>query len=196
MSLARTCPAYQWEKSLRELMAEFNCTYRKAVTIIVTPSSPVQETNPSNSKITILSSEAPQAQSTSYDQGREHDQVTFAQVVKTDAIVHSESEPKYNLRIKKTRRQCARKAISPERHANSMDTPTMDHLEAKTPPKKEVNFSELLNRLKEVIFLRSASMKDQIKEVIKCCVEWLILVVVDNISNWPILKLLLDYLNE
>ncbi|CAG5009878.1 unnamed protein product [Parnassius apollo] len=184
MSLARTCPAYQREKRLTELMAEFNCTYRKALTIIVTPSSPVQETNTSNSKITVLRSEAPQAQSTPYNQGREHDQVTFAQVVKTEAIVHSESEPKHNLRIKKTPWLGARRAVSPERHANSMDTPTMVHLEAKTLPKKEVNFSELLNRLKEIIFLRSASIQDKIKEVIKCCVEWLILVVVDNISDW------------
>ncbi|CAG4965227.1 unnamed protein product [Parnassius apollo] len=164
MSLARTCPAYQREKRLRELMAEFNCTYRKALTIIVTPSSPVQETNTSNSKITVLRSEAPQVQSTSYNQGREHDQVTFAQVIKTEAIAHSESEPKHNLRIKKTPRLGARRAVSPEHHANSVDTSTMVHLEAKTPPKKEVNFSELLNRLKEIIFLRNASIQDKIKE--------------------------------
>ncbi|CAG4956134.1 unnamed protein product [Parnassius apollo] len=37
MALARTCPAYLKERRLRELMAEFNCTYRRALTIYVAP---------------------------------------------------------------------------------------------------------------------------------------------------------------
>lgn len=37
MALSRTCPMYVKEKRLRELMAEFNCTYKRALTIYVPP---------------------------------------------------------------------------------------------------------------------------------------------------------------
>ncbi|CAG4992193.1 unnamed protein product [Parnassius apollo] len=37
MALARTCPAYLKERRVRELMAEFNCTYRRALIIYVAP---------------------------------------------------------------------------------------------------------------------------------------------------------------
>lgn len=37
MALARTCPIYKKEKRIRELMAEFNCSYKRAQTIYVPP---------------------------------------------------------------------------------------------------------------------------------------------------------------
>lgn len=37
MALSRTCPIYLKERRLRELMAEFNCTYRKALSMYVPP---------------------------------------------------------------------------------------------------------------------------------------------------------------
>lgn len=40
MSLEKICPVYRKEKRIRELMAEFNCTYQKALTIYVPPSPP------------------------------------------------------------------------------------------------------------------------------------------------------------
>ncbi|CAH0729550.1 unnamed protein product, partial [Brenthis ino] len=39
MALARTCPMYKKEKRIRELMAEFNCSYKRAQTIYVPPES-------------------------------------------------------------------------------------------------------------------------------------------------------------
>lgn len=38
MALSKNCPLFKKEKRLRELMAEFNCTYQKALTIYVPPS--------------------------------------------------------------------------------------------------------------------------------------------------------------
>ena len=40
MAMAKSCPVYVKEKRIRELMAEFNCTYKKALTIYVPPSPP------------------------------------------------------------------------------------------------------------------------------------------------------------
>ncbi|XP_026499323.2 uncharacterized protein LOC113403103 [Vanessa tameamea] len=48
MSLLRSCPAYRKEKRLRELMAEFNCTYRKALTLYVPTESHKLENYKSN----------------------------------------------------------------------------------------------------------------------------------------------------
>lgn len=41
MALARICPIYLKEKRLRQLMADFNCTYKRALTIYVPPSPPI-----------------------------------------------------------------------------------------------------------------------------------------------------------
>ncbi|CAH2098697.1 unnamed protein product [Euphydryas editha] len=40
MSLAKFCPVYVKEKKIRSLMSEFNCTYRRALTMYVPPFSP------------------------------------------------------------------------------------------------------------------------------------------------------------
>lgn len=40
ISLDRSCPAFKKEKRLRDLMAEFNCSYRKAVQMYVPPDPP------------------------------------------------------------------------------------------------------------------------------------------------------------
>lgn len=40
MSLVKSCPVYLKEKKIRELMAEFNCTYKRAITMYVPPFSP------------------------------------------------------------------------------------------------------------------------------------------------------------
>lgn len=45
MALVKSCPAYIKEKKIRSLMAEFNCTYRRALTMYVPPFSP--QHNPS-----------------------------------------------------------------------------------------------------------------------------------------------------
>lgn len=37
MTLSRTCPLYKKEKRIRELMSEFNCSYKKALMIFVPP---------------------------------------------------------------------------------------------------------------------------------------------------------------
>lgn len=43
MSLVKICPAYTKEKKIRALMSEFNCSYRRALTMYVPPFSPRHE---------------------------------------------------------------------------------------------------------------------------------------------------------
>lgn len=61
-------------------------------------------------------------------------------------------------------------------------------------PKKEkqrergVSFNELLSRIKDIIFFKNSSLQIKVKQIISVLVEWLILLVVDNLSHWPMLK--------
>ncbi|CAG9136303.1 unnamed protein product [Plutella xylostella] len=45
MALAKQCPAFIRERRLREIMSEYNCTYRKALLIYVPPSPPIPKEN-------------------------------------------------------------------------------------------------------------------------------------------------------
>lgn len=45
MTLAKNCPIYIKEKKIRDLMAEFNCTYKRALTMYVPPEHPAMETS-------------------------------------------------------------------------------------------------------------------------------------------------------
>lgn len=47
MSLNKSCPAFTKEKRLRDLMAEFNCSYRRALQIYVPPEPPTWTEEPS-----------------------------------------------------------------------------------------------------------------------------------------------------
>lgn len=70
-----------------------------------------------------------------------------------------------------------------------------DKHRSKPHRKREVGFNELIERIKEVIFKRNSNFEDKIGEVIKSCVEWLILIVVENVAEWPFLKKVLEYFN-
>lgn len=46
MSLSRTCPVYIKERRVRELMAEFNCSYKRALTLYVPPEQDTYHRHP------------------------------------------------------------------------------------------------------------------------------------------------------
>lgn len=58
MALEKVCPVYKKERRIRELMSEFNCTYRKALTIYVPPSPiPDRYLSPGPAFIAVLNPE-------------------------------------------------------------------------------------------------------------------------------------------
>ncbi|KAJ2937184.1 hypothetical protein O0L34_g19297 [Tuta absoluta] len=59
---------------------------------------------------------------------------------------------------------------------------------------RKITFRELLARLYEVFFIRKMNFQEKIGQVIKLCVEWVVLVVVDNVSEWPLLKAIIDFM--
>lgn len=200
MAMYKSCPAFLKEKRLREIMAEFNCTYRKALTIYVTPSSPSEMVpkifrfNP----IPVTSVSFPPLQRRVPPPPPPYlhnDKPPQANVIQTKAEIHTEEKEKHEPRPS-SRRQQRRKDPDPfvfDFSANTQAKPQNEPVVNQPKRDKEVNFGELINRLKEVIFAKDISIQSKLKNIVKCCVEWLILVVVDNITDWPILKQTLDF---
>ncbi|KAF9821791.1 hypothetical protein SFRURICE_001902 [Spodoptera frugiperda] len=95
MAMTKICPGFLKEKRIRELMAEFNCTYRRALTMYVPPVRPtmsvMKEKEPDDVDIQTVSNTQqnfqPDYRST----------LSFADVVKSKATVeiHKEESPKY-----------------------------------------------------------------------------------------------------
>lgn len=197
MAMTKICPGFLKEKRIRELMAEFNCTYRRALTMYVPPVRPtmsvMKEKEPDDVDIQTVSNTQqnfqPDYRST----------LSFADVVKSKATVeiHKEESPKY---IAKSSKKPVKSEI-PE--FNFQAESPVNNQKPVNPPKdttkeekhREIHFHELLFRLKEILFLKSDSYQTKFFRMIKCCVEWVILVVADNIADWPIVKNLFEFVN-
>lgn len=195
MALVKSCPTFLKEKKIRELMAEFNCTYRKALTTYITPDSP-SENEPFIKKHLNVPSTI-HVKNITIPTQQLFNSPSYAEVIMTSATVHNTSESK-NISFLQTGK------INQRRKSQDFMGPTeyMDKEKKKKSTNNNqerrdygVSFSELLVRLKEIIFLRCDSIQSKIRDCLKCCLEWLILVVTDNISDWPVLKQILDYFN-
>lgn len=196
LALSKTCPAFIKEKRLRELMVEFNCTYRKALTIYVTPDSPVCQTpqvsrtqppNNTMSYFSILSANTEQTPNTSLQHTP-----SFADVVKK----RLQTTPLENRRPMRTA-----KRTNSHKTVENDDFPSIPSFESvpivddnqPTSKENEIKFTELLQKLKDILFLREITMKSKISSMIKCCFEWVILVVVENMSDCSVIKSVVNY---
>ena len=197
-----SCPAFLKEKRLREIMVEFNCTYRKALTIYVPPSNPVSGKSSSRE----LSGNPPTSIRPQPDfRSQQRDIPTFAEIVKADVIVHREDDDKNfpantTPRFRRTRSR-DKTSGNLEHPINSTTKEEVGGSESAVPSGEEkekdsVNLDELLRRLKEILFLREMSMENKVNGAIKCCLEWLILLSVQFVSKWPLLKLIFEYFSS
>lgn len=189
MALERSCPAWLKEKKLRDLMSEYNCTYRKALDIYVPPSPPI----PTQEQV-IYSQHISKPSTSSEVRNeicavQEHDlpqdtkKHTYASVAKT--------KPRSSKRPGRIVRSPTPHSYLNENNDVSEPSPSRED----QSNIKINSFKELLNRLKEIMFLKSGNIQSKIYNAIKCCLEWVILVAVESISDWPVLKIIFDYFN-
>ncbi|XP_047038165.1 uncharacterized protein LOC124643288 [Helicoverpa zea] len=195
MALTKTCPEFLKEKKIRDLMAEFNCTYRKALSIYVPPDIPSE-----TSKDDIIPNEyikSPLPKSHYISPSYAGSTPTFADIVKinTKAVIHKEDLPSPATHVLKKQAKTNLKETHDIIEDNSYNTTLETPKNEKENKQKDVNFVELLSRLKEIIFLKNVSYQTKFYRIMKSCVEWVILVVVDNIADWPILKKIFDFVN-
>lgn len=206
IALSKMCPVYLKEKRIRELMAEFNCSYKRALTLYVPPTPPTrvetrsvkETTSETNSKheglFDILPNEAEETVSTPHTISPE----TYAEVIQTKAVIHSEKLPKARQNsVRPRRKQGQNEAYvqdwemsdsnSSERASKIEPEPKRNHRQKP----KSGPFRELLNKFKDIIFMKNYSIQDKLLSIIQMSFDWAIAYIVDNISEWPLFKNLL-----
>ncbi|CAH2108318.1 unnamed protein product [Euphydryas editha] len=192
-SLLRSCPAYVKERKLRELMAEFNCTYRRALTMYVPSSCTEAKESRANLKQRNkeVSSTPEPATTTPYLEQ------SYSDVVK-QTIVQAEINAKKNISHSNKKYKKEKEADYQRQAPIDIGAPSTwaEEEQQEEKKKRDVTFNELLSRLQEILFLRGVSMQTKVISMSKCCLEWLILIAVENISEWPILQSILNFFNS
>lgn len=200
MALSKSCPVYLKEKRLREIMSEFNCTYKRALTMYVAP-SPVrifdefkQGVTQSNyayseentyANVTKVYADLHQEEETPLHQTETHQYTSHKKTPKKKQMQNDQRSSKYGHRMGYT---------SDAQRDEETDSSDIQP-NSKSYSKSKITFNELLSRIKEVIFMRKSSLNNKIKNIFKLCIEWVILLVVDNVSDSPMLELFIKLLN-
>lgn len=188
MALDRSCPVYLKEKKIRELMAEFNISYRKALTVYV-PQKKLPQTEKEN--IPQLSNNTFQPLSVPGTSTS----TTYAEVTRFNTNNKKDHPKRSYLPFSKPSSTNNKERDDVIFHTEFDNPHASSNTEKEPERERNINFSELLYRLKEIIFLNSDTVQTKFKNFVKCCIEWLILLTVDNISDWPLLKCILDLIN-
>ncbi|CAH0724081.1 unnamed protein product, partial [Brenthis ino] len=72
---------------------------------------------------------------------------------------------------------------------------TVDSDDEKVSEKEEkiMAFSDLVNKLKDIVFLRGISVQTKAYNIVKCCLEWAALLLIDLLPNWTLIKKIIDF---
>lgn len=198
MALARICPTFLKEKRLREIMAEYNCTYRRALTIYVPSHSPRRSEPKINDMIYSMTCQDLEDRNlfstptTVEDSTHPQENSTYANVVRNQGNKHRENKMPHFNRTSRVNKRSTEEDLN-DRNDNTYDGEETHIGDIKG---KNVTFSELLSRLKDILFLKGVTIQSKVVSILKKCIEWVILVLTESISDWPIIKLVVDYLNK
>lgn len=208
IALDKSCPIYIKEKKLRDLMFEFNCTYRKALMLYVPPSPPpipqeqstvvIEKMNtPQQNFVQQNSTQQNSTQQNTYLLQNENHS-TYADKVKADDTssrhkqsTHTERETRQKSTQHKKRRQSRPAAGVMERESDDSSivgecepTSSQSDLprESSDRHKKDTTFGNLISKIMDRV-LQKGTIMDKIHSVIKIIVDWLVLIVFNNMSD-------------
>lgn len=195
MAFLRRCPTYIKERTIRQIMSDYNCTYRRALTIYVPPTYEVIPSTKQKKTFNFEPHRKPDNFPPIIPTKTSPKTPSFTEII-TQAIVHTEPKQKSSYRPSKLQQHPKEEElfVFGNNITNNSNSSDQNNTTKHENQEREVNFSELLSRLKEIIFRNDETISMKVHNVIKCCVQWVILVVVENISDWPILKPILDLL--
>ena len=201
MALNRTCSVYLREKKLRELMARFNCTYRCACNLYVPMDSPPQKNTIVNSETDTHNNFSSLPIQSTYNREYSSMSPSFANVLKRpkspqkknkkSTSVENSNSDNYSRSEREQSEAPAQPPPSlsderiPQRPSNKADYKRGD-------TEDKVCFSELITRLRDIIFIKNIGIREKISYAVKSCIDWLILLIVDNMTDWPILNNILE----
>ncbi|KAG6462423.1 hypothetical protein O3G_MSEX013246 [Manduca sexta] len=206
MSLSKNCPVYIKEKKIRNIMSEFNVSYRKAVAMYVPP-SPTSLPNivhniPEINNQTISSF-------TQYNNEKEED----IQEIIIPSTSTEPNKPTYaTVSSKRTDKQLNKtkhnrnRPTSPMQGNCQINSPAMNedffhHLgEEVSHSKPEVSevpktFQNLLNKLKDIIFMKKYTLENKIKNMIQLIVDYIVSNAAKYLSEISALQNLCNFFN-
>uniref|UniRef100_A0A2A4JAP1 CCHC-type domain-containing protein n=1 Tax=Heliothis virescens TaxID=7102 RepID=A0A2A4JAP1_HELVI len=207
ISLSKACPAYKKERKLREIMAEFGCTYRKALEIYVPPEMPIPSKNVLSKPMLTpryddtfpcLSTEPTPIKNIIHH--HQSSQLSYAETVKVKASIHEEKTAiKSTARPQKPTMKRPKKSTEEDWTFWNSDGASkemyMSSDEEVDQKEQCPSFKELWVRIKEVIFLKQHNISYKIRSILQLCLEWFMLVSVSFVSDWPWIKTLFSFIN-
>jgi hypothetical protein len=196
LALSKKCPAYLKEKRIRELMRDFNCTYQKALDIFVPPSPTVSEMHVA----AVQHSEA--IHDTASD-------ITGSHPTYSDATRNTPDTNNQEKVLIDTQRPSKDKGVRQKKSVNpaestpkkmqsasnvGSDTPHERrdkpyHEDVSERSEEETQYlSELLERLKDLFFIRTLSWQEKIHSGFAMIKKWVLSYLVKILSELPLLK--------
>ncbi|XP_072929999.1 uncharacterized protein [Epargyreus clarus] len=194
MALSKTCPIYGKEKRLRELMSEYNCTYRRALTLYVPPSPmPVTVTE------CLQPTTTPQTFVDSVHLEPNNNQ-SYAEI----ASSNQKATPPKSSRKKRVPKRF-KKNIS----SNTLGTEQPDFMQPSSDMEQEEEYQEdnnnsnnnyenahnksdtwkeLLQKIKNIIVEKHNTIAEKIKCLASIFVDWCISIVLKYVSEMSVIK--------
>ncbi|KAJ0178583.1 hypothetical protein K1T71_001631 [Dendrolimus kikuchii] len=197
----KNCPVYKKEKTIRELMSEFNCTYQKALLLFVpvspAPLRPINKNNyadfPTINNVTT----------TSIDTNYHEKGPTYAEKVKLPVSdLNNMPSTSTNSKSPKTTKRKHTNTNKHQEHEEeimefeSFDTSTSTPLDLKQPTacddkskeehkkrKGYLSFLSVMRRISEIIIRDKCSLANKIESVIKIIWEWLMSVAMQYLAD-------------
>ncbi|KAF9418711.1 hypothetical protein HW555_004539 [Spodoptera exigua] len=225
LALDKQCPIYLKEKRLRELMNDFNCTYRKALLLYVPP-SPTPSSQVNNITLTEKHNDNISQESIRPVQVC-NEKITYADITKSavslstqkqSPTLHSNPQPKQKLAQHKKRKQsrpsataaagdmdcdseasCTTSFTSEEQGISSLpDKPNKSSAHRRTPSDPDTtvtSFSYLIGKIVNAL-MNKGSLMNKVNNVVKIIVEWLIQIIVKNLPENSIVSKLINGLSQ
>lgn len=202
MALLRSCPIYLKEKRIRELMAEFNCTYKRATMVYVPPSPAQTKLNLDEENFPPFMTSNEVFDQPGSDQPRDNAK-TYSEAAKLQAETHKFSDTNL-LRSQKVGRRNNSQQKKKTRSRDPMDWDMSSESEVQVEEKTQeesqsdrqrsgISVKQLLEKLRNIIFMRRLTLKDKIMQAWEIIRDWAMEWVKELIFELPILQNIFVY---
>lgn len=187
MAMSKMCPVFIKEKRIREIMAEFNCSYKRAITVYVPPSPRSNNISEDPPTLTpyVVSHQAP-----SLDEICPENNVpsSYANCVK-----EGEVKKRKKSKVKKQRKKKISKEVEEDISESLSDISNGDSVsrenvkdESKSKCTEQTSWKTLIKKLKDKIFEKENNLwEDKIKSCIGILFEGLLSFVMQFIADQP-----------
>lgn len=191
MALSRTCPIYLKERKIRELMAEFNCTYKRALTLYVPPEpNNVQKAQGRIQETEREYQELSQSTSTGKDSTSQNKD-TYADTLKKAKKKATITQKYNNKKGDPKRKQKSDTMFNWTTLTDSDSEISQEDTEKVAELNKEKNNSNwklVWIKLKEKIWNSEASLENKVMDCVKVLFEWVSSFIMEFITEIPLMS--------